>query len=289
MEKSFSTLVPLLIFTWAIIVSAGVVCACAAAIFTESGDWPDLPAALWCAAALAGAGLLVSFLHLGRVSRAYKAVFGFAHSWLSREAVLASLFTVASIVSASALLLGHEWTAAFLAVAAILGLLAALAVGLVYRLRGQEGWHGTENALGPAVTALYLASAILLGCVGSAWSHWIFWPLLAIDLILAILRRGRFTRLKTAPPLFPGLLASTFRLHLARLLLGSVLAAVFVFVASWIVPYLVAIAALIDRFCLYAGTAQVSPKAEVARVKRERMERAAKEATEQLRVDSEVG
>jgi len=289
MENRFSTLVPLLIFTWAIIVSVGVVFASAAAIFSGAGDWPDLPTALWWSAALACAGLLISFLHLGRAGRAFKAAFGFTHSWLSREAVLAALFTVSIIVSAAALWLAYEWTAALLALAAALGLATALAVGFVYRLPGQEGWSGVENALGPIITTLYLSSAILLGCIGAAWSHWIFWPLLVIDLALAILRRRRFACLKTVSPLFPALQAPTRRIYLARLLVGSALAAAFVFIAPWFVPYLVVAATLMDRFALYAGTAQASPKDEVARVKRERMERAAREAVEQLRGDSQVG
>lgn len=72
-----------------------------------------LGAGIWCDAAivlgmLAGqAGLAVAPLHLGRPHLAFRAVLGWRHSWLSREAILFGVYAAFSVAAAVFALLPH--------------------------------------------------------------------------------------------------------------------------------------------------------------------------------------
>ena len=204
MEEGFAGLVPLLVFTAAVMLAAGIYAAGAGAVLTGHGDWPDMAAALWWGFVLAAGGVLISLFHLGRAGRAWLAVLGLGRSWLSREAVLAGFCAAAAGASAFMLSFSIDWFETALYSAAALGILTVVSIGFVYSLAGQEGWAGIQQLLAPPSTSLLFAAAILTGCVGAIWAAWAFWPLLALDGLLAILRAWRnMASGRLAPRLFP--------------------------------------------------------------------------------------
>ena len=277
MEEGFAGLVPLLVFTAAVVLAAGIYAAGAGAVLSGHGDWPDMAAALWWGFALAAGGVLISLFHLGRAAgRSWLAVLGLGHSWLSREAILAGFFAAAAGATAFALSFSMDWFETALYTAAALGILTVVSIGFVYRLAGQEGWAGIQQLLAPLSTSLLFAAAILTGCVGAIWAAWAFWPLLAIDGLLATLRAWRkMASGRLAPRLFPALRRPTAYAHGVRLVAGTIAPIPLFILSPAVVPWLVAAAVALDRFAFYAGTAQASPSAEVARIKAERMRRAA--------------
>jgi sulfite dehydrogenase (quinone) subunit SoeC len=117
--------------------------------------------ALATATVLAAAGLLSSFLHLGRPERAWRAFSQWRTSWLSREGVLSVLtFIPAAVFGIGWLLFGR--TSGFVGLCGILA--AALAIGTVYctgmiyrSLKPIHQWHNRW------VLPNYLALALMGG------------------------------------------------------------------------------------------------------------------------------
>lgn len=147
------------------------------------------------------AGVALSLTHLGRGARAYRAVFGWRRSWLSREVILVVAFlataTVAAYVSPGG---GVGWW-----IAALLGFAALLAIDKVYDATETIG-RGTHSA-DVFLTGLFLA-ALLSGHVVA------FVTVSAIKAVLYIRRKIQFARRgEKVRPL----------LSLARIVLGFVL------------------------------------------------------------------
>jgi len=114
---------------------------------------------------LAGAGLLSSFLHLGRPERAWRAFSQWRSSWLSREGVLAAL----TMPVAALFFLGWAafdwgiWLRVLAVSLLVLATLTVFATAMIYRsLKPVRQWH---NALVPPV---YLALAAMSGLL--AWN-----------------------------------------------------------------------------------------------------------------------
>ncbi|MGE0151582.1 MAG: dimethyl sulfoxide reductase anchor subunit family protein [Reyranellaceae bacterium] len=111
------------------------------------------------------AGLLSSFLHLGRPERAWRAFSQWRSSWLSREGVLA----VITYVPAGLLALLFTFFAPGRGVLVALGLASAvcavvtvIATGMIYRsLKPIRAWYNSYVV--PGYLALGLATGLLLG------------------------------------------------------------------------------------------------------------------------------
>ncbi|HEY3365887.1 MAG TPA: DmsC/YnfH family molybdoenzyme membrane anchor subunit [Symbiobacteriaceae bacterium] len=108
---------------------------------------------------LALASLAASLWHLGAPLGAYRAVSNFGSSWLAREIILMGLFT------ACAAAYSHLWqwrpenqparrTVGL--VAAVVGLLAVFATGMVYQLPSRPDWSHWSNLMAGFVTALLI-------------------------------------------------------------------------------------------------------------------------------------
>src|SRR5205085_12690714 len=97
------------------------------------------------------AALTGSLLHLGRPTRAWKAIRNVCSSWLSREIVAFS-----AAIPCSALLALHPTTAVALA-AALVNSAALVVNAQVYRLVPRPAWDT------PLTTVRFLASAARLG------------------------------------------------------------------------------------------------------------------------------
>jgi anaerobic dimethyl sulfoxide reductase subunit C (anchor subunit) len=123
---------------------------------------PHAPLAV--SGALAIAALAVSLLHLGRPGNAWRSLGNLRTSWLSREILFMSLFTVGwagffllEVLGASASIV--EGVA--LGTGAV-GVALVYAMGRVYRLRTVPSWDSVRTTLGFLLTALILGTLTVL-------------------------------------------------------------------------------------------------------------------------------
>jgi len=136
----------LVVFT---LLAAGLV-----AVVTANALAPlAVPPGLFAVASVLAMG--VATLHLGRPSRAHRAVLNVRRSWLSREIVALSLFFGVAVIQLTAAP-DHAWLGG---VATAIGLVGLVCTDQVYRgIRGRP--RGLPHSAGVAWTALYLAGLL---------------------------------------------------------------------------------------------------------------------------------
>jgi len=192
----------------------------------------------------AGAGVLamaVSALHLGRITRIWRAMLNVRRSWVSREVVLFSTFFTAASVSAlrPEVPVWSKW------LIAAVGFATLFAMDMVYRVRGQPVLTVPHSAMAMLTAAFYIGilttNPVLL------------WPAATVKLVLYLARRQR--------PSPGGFLLASIRL-------GVGLFPAFALAATGTVPVAVAlfgamVGELIDRAEFYAGLRFLTPKHQI--------------------------
>jgi DMSO reductase anchor subunit len=204
-----------------------------------SGARVSLPAF----AAAGAVALVVSAFHLGRPARAWRGILNWRRSWISREALLVTLFLVAACAATA---LGGEQS--FPAWAAVtIGFAALFAMDMVYRVPGTMVPAVPHSAMATLTAGYYLG--LLLGA-----------PVLAVPATIAklglyLVRCERLTGIG-------GLLA------VVRVVVGLVLPSALLVAGGWPPWLLVAAAAageLIDRAEFYAGLEFLTPEIQIHR------------------------
>lgn len=271
--ERFSHYLPLLVFTACAIISVGITLGVGAALLVGTSLEP-MQSPLLVALAAITLGAAASYLHLGRKERGLRAFIGLSHSWLSREAALALCFGAALAGAVAASSAGSPQITVFCTGAAAgLGLVLALAIGMLYRLQAQPGWSDGANLAAPVVSPVLLATALATSLAGHEPMPNLFSIIWVADLALFALRlpNPRRQQMPVAPFSFPHLrpllsLAIPLRLLLSLAILG-------LFNAGLALPAAgtIAGAVLIDRLTFYAGARHYSPGAEVRAMKVERM------------------
>jgi len=105
------------------------------------------------------AGMLISMIHLGKRSRAYRALLNWKNSWISREILFFMLFMITAGISIKT---GGEYTP--LNWAGILtGFIALFSIEKVYHFKGRIGWTKLHSA-NVLITGLFLS-----GIVSGQW------------------------------------------------------------------------------------------------------------------------
>lgn len=190
-QHAHAPLVVMLVLTQ---LSVGTVAAGAMARWLGAGFWADATIIL---GALAGqGGLAIAPLHLGRPHLAFRAVLGWRHSWLSREAILFGVYAAFSMPAALLAALPHlqAWISESvqplialvlpatlrtpLEVLAILsGVAAVYCSAKIYMFTGRAFWLG-ERTLAkffgtPLVLGLAVASAAAAIVTGVAVFGWL--------------------------------------------------------------------------------------------------------------------
>ena len=192
----------------------------------------------------AGAGALamaVSALHLGRITRLWRAILNFRRSWVSREVVLFSTFFAAACASAlrPELAVWARW------LVAAVGFAALYAMDMVYRVRGQPVLTVPHSAMATLTAAFYIGilttNAVLL------------WPAAMVKLVLYLARRQRpspggflLAPIRLGVGLFPAFaLAATGTVPVAAALFGAL------------------VGELIDRAEFYAALRFLTPTLQI--------------------------
>lgn len=114
------------------------------------------------AAGVAVLGLVASLAHLGHPAQAWLALTNARASWLSREIVLAVLFTASTAVTAAAFPtgIGSPALRRFLTIAAaVFGVAAIYAMSRLYMVPAQPAWNRMVTPL------TFFATSVLLGAV----------------------------------------------------------------------------------------------------------------------------
>ncbi len=196
------------------------------AAFRISGRHPSIlvPGVALVVAAL---GLLSSFTHLGRPSKAWRVVIGISHSWLSREAVAFGAF--ASLLSMQVALLRFDHHSAVAtsvsALTSLLGIGGVIASAMVYGVTGRAWWSirnvsarfvGTTAMGGCAMAGITMSSrnlAVIAALFGAAMA--------ASDVNL-VFRRQKVAAIVRTVRLIRGELHMTAVARMATLLAGVV-------------------------------------------------------------------
>jgi Fe-S-cluster-containing dehydrogenase component/DMSO reductase anchor subunit len=189
----------------------------------------------------------LSAAHLGRPLRAWRALAGIGHSWLSREIAAFALFVV--LAGALPLAFLPEAPYAIGLAGALAGLAALYAMdrlyGVALPMRGVAGLHGAEA----------LFTAMLYTVALREW-EWALYGMLALKLALWLARQGGQARPWRA-------------LALLRPLLGLALPAALVMAGqsprAAVVLALIAAGELIDRADFYCALRFPSPRRELDR------------------------
>jgi formate dehydrogenase iron-sulfur subunit len=184
------------------------------------------------AAASGFVALTASTLHLGRPAHAFRALKMWRRSWLSREALLFTLFSVAAAAYAGALWMGFPGVAALGLLTSVLGILGIVSSACIYLVPARPAWNN-----GYTIADFFLTGALL----GSLLTCVVPWPgmsgvalyaaaaagaaqLLNQMLKLFMMFRSEDFELRASLQLLSGELKTLLAWRVALLLAGGVLA-----------------------------------------------------------------
>ena len=128
----------------------------------------------------AAAGILamiISALHLGKITRVWRGIFNFRRSWVSREV---AFFTAFFGAACALTLVGGKLPSVAAWTAAILGFAALFSMDMVYRVPGQPAATVPHSAMATLTAAYYLGLLID--------APMLFWPTAALKLALYLAR-----------------------------------------------------------------------------------------------------
>jgi len=129
----------------------------------------------------AAAGILamiISALHLGRITRVWRGIFNVRRSWVSREV---AFFTAFFGAACALTLVGDKLPSVAAWAAAILGFAALFSMDMVYRVPGQPAATVPHSAMATLTAAYYIGLLID--------APMLFWPTAALKLALYLARR----------------------------------------------------------------------------------------------------
>ena len=191
----------------------------------------NLTAAVFAAFAVGTIALGASTLHLGRPIHAWRALKMWKRSWLSREVLVFSLFSLAASIYAALLWSGSPGGRIAGLATALLGLGGIACSALIYRVPARPSWDNRYT-----VTDFYLTGAILgslfvimTGVSASPWLAWFTAASAAVQLLnqafrfLEMIRSEEF-ELQASARLLSGPLRNLFLWRGALLIAGGVVA-----------------------------------------------------------------
>jgi len=286
MNESFRPYLPLAAFTTLLPVAAASSVGAATLGFAPGGTTYDVLTFSLVAFLIGCLAVTASLFHLGHKRRAVLAAAGLGRSWLSREVVLALAFVALTGVAAALAAAGPAPEASRLVsgLAALAGIASVFAIGRVYHLPAEAGWRGVPRVLGPLAGTLLLAATLFRivsdGGVAEVMTGVVL-ILAAADLLLAgrrFLDLRALVREQPAALVFPSLAGTGVRILALRPGLTALAVLVALLApAPWpgLSLLLLGLALGLDRLAFYAGRARRTPRAALAAIRQERMDRAA--------------
>lgn len=265
MDKKFSDLIPLVIFTSFMTVATGLICGVTLMQIIE----PEMIFSfknIHIISSISIVGFSASFLHLTKKLRAVRAIFGLKTSWLSREIFFGSLFLgVLSIIYLNAFLSFNLSLNLLFPIASILALITVFCVGMVYNLRSQISWAGSLNLYSPFISAILLGTTYYQSQMDSSYLPVII--LLATDFYFFTKRYKLLLSKKNQKIFhFPYLIiASIVYLQIRGII--TILLLPLLFILEFVPFYLVGVLIVIDRITFYSSAIQINPNCGIAQVR----------------------
>lgn len=193
-------------------------------------------------AALGLVAMAVSALHLGRITRIWRALLNVRRSWVSREVALFSAFFAGACATGVWTDVPHFWRW----IVASVGFATLFSMDMVYRVRGQPALTVPHSAMATLTAAFYIGIATV--------NPVLLWPAMVMKLVFYLARRQRpspgafaLAPVRIGVGIFPAVaLATTGTVSVPAVLLGAV------------------IGELIDRAEFYAGLRFLNPASQIA-------------------------
>lgn len=265
MDKKFSDLIPLVIFTAFMTVSSGLVCGITFIQLFESEMIFSFKN-LHIITGISLAGFAASFLHLTKKFRAVRGMAGLTSSWLSREILFGSLFigVLFLIYLNNYLNLSLSLDLLF-TLATLFSLLTVFTIGMVYNLDAQLSWSGNLNLYSPFVSALLLATTFYQSQIDSSYLPVIIF--LAADFYFFTKRYKLLLSKKNLKIFhFPNLvIPSIVYLQIRGVI--TILLLPLLLILQFIPFYLVGILIIIDRITFYSSAIQINPDCDISQAR----------------------
>ncbi len=187
--------------------------------------------------------LVVSTLHLGGYSRAYRAILNWRRSWISREAILYSIFLFIILLK----LLFNLDTRIFNWTTAFIGFAVVFSVDMVYQIETRTGWKRMHSGM-TLITSLFLIGILSGDAVITSWFGF-------IKLYMYIYRKFTFRKRR---------INVRYLLSLLRLLTGIILPGILwnTFKTDYfgVILMLILVGEFIDRMEFYLEIEFISPE-----------------------------
>lgn len=272
MDKKFSDLIPLVIFTSFMTVATGLICGVTIMEIIQ----PEMIFNFHNIHIISGIslfGFMASFLHLASKTKAVNAMFGIKTSWLSREILFGSLFMLVLCLIYLKGLNILDWNLNFLfPLASIFALLTIFSIGMVYNLTAQLSWSGNLNLYSPFISAVLLGTTYYQSQMDSSYIPIIV--LLALDFYY-FTKRYKLLLTKKHLRIFhfqhlviPSIVYLQVRGIITILLLPLL------FILEFIPFYIVGVLVIIDRITFYSSAIQINPNCGIAQVRNRILEEA---------------
>jgi Fe-S-cluster-containing dehydrogenase component/DMSO reductase anchor subunit len=186
---------PLIVMTVLTQLSSG---AFAAIWLLQVTGWLARPALSAIAALVVGqVALAASTLHLGRPAHAYRALKMWRRSWISREVLLFTLFSMVAGAYGTALLLSLGGATALGAVTASAGAAGVSASGCIYRVSSRPAWDTPFTLLQFHLTALVLGP-LFAAAIGAGSARWLTAASAVAAAIAVVAFALRYLRISTS-------------------------------------------------------------------------------------------
>ena len=185
--------------------------------------------------------MAVSSLHLGRVSRIWRALINIRRSWVSREVALFSVFFGAAC--GTDLWAGAPQYSRW--IVASVGFAALFSMDMVYRVRGQPSLTVPHSAMATLTAAFYIGIATV--------NPVLLWPTAVMKLVFYLARRQR--------PVPGGFVLAPVRIGVG--LFPAFALATTGVVAPSVVMIGAIVGELIDRAEFYAGLRFLTPARQI--------------------------
>jgi DMSO reductase anchor subunit len=259
---------PLVLFTALAIAGAGTLAAQPALLALGVTEPAEVQSQAPWAIALVAVGLTVSLNHLGRRRRLLLASRRFGTSRLSTEVVLA-VATVAGGAALGWLPAGSAATVALAWGVGVIGALFLVAVGLVYRLRGQVAWPGVAM-IGPLLSGLAFGFIACASTTPAVLSTTLGPTLMLLGADGIVFGARWIVIARTGPwlnPSHPALYRHRQGLLVARLVLVTLgPASCLMAGVAALADFSIGLGLLVDRLAFHGLALQHTTEAEIARV-----------------------
>ena len=263
MDNKIKDLIPLMAFTFLMIIASGLSIGSYFSIFAKE-DYLNYSNQILISILIVIVAFIISFLHITKKVKSFRALSGIKHSMLSIELFFSSAFLfslIFSYVEISNIFVIHIIPVSATRIAPVfLAVASLMSIGLVYNLMIQKNWNRFYNTTSPLITALILAVNIYAMNVN--YYNWTLYAcLVLLDFGLSYLRLKNFNKIRvnSLNLLFPKLNLVTYLLYILRSSLSLAIYAFLYFKSIEYNIYLIIVIILLDRVVLYTGTAQINP------------------------------